>query len=585
MANEKTRLYNLPEVTAVNNDMYLMLDSSTTGARKYNLKTLYDKVDGVQASAQAATTAATAATAAAESANTAATAATEAAASAGETVAGLVEDVDEALDAIGDISELAVPLMSPTTRGGAKLGTGLEVTDGTLSVNTISSGDGSTAGPILSLSAKGWAEQDSTTGKNLLPVMTASKTTYGVTFTANADGSVTANGTATSVINNYKIVTLQAGTYTLKGCPSGGGFDKYELDYVIEGASEVGARDFGNNGVTFTIAEQKQVTIQMLIRSGVTCNNLTFYPQLELGSTATSYEPYTGGAPSPSPDYPQEIRVCRGRNLLDKSSIDNTNKYFDSSGNVQTGNGYAISDYIPVTAGSDYVASGFGATNNTYAVWYDSSKTKLSTSMETSYGFALTAPTSAAYVRLTLRDVSTYPTPQLERGSVVHGYVPYGDYVGLEAHTRNLLPNLLTDVYAYSNGVVTQSSYYVRSQKLPCLPSTQYVMSSASDIGNDSGFLFWGADGNFLSAVHPALTATAPANAAYMAVNIKLKSNAQITPNDIVNPQLEKGSTATPFEPYYHSTTPIPLPSRGWVASLPDGTADTLTLDLSLIHI
>jgi hypothetical protein len=27
------------------------------------------------------------------------------------------------------------------------------------------------------------------------------------------------------------------------------------------------------------------------------------------------------------------------------------------------------------------------------------------------------------------------------------------------------------------------------------------------------------------------------------------------------------------------STTPIPLPSRGWVASLPDGTADTLTLD------
>ena len=27
------------------------------------------------------------------------------------------------------------------------------------------------------------------------------------------------------------------------------------------------------------------------------------------------------------------------------------------------------------------------------------------------------------------------------------------------------------------------------------------------------------------------------------------------------------------------STTPLPLPSRGWVASLPDGTADTLTLD------
>lgn len=30
--------------------------------------------------------------------------------------------------------------------------------------------------------------------------------------------------------------------------------------------------------------------------------------QLELGSSATSYEPYTGGKPSPSPEYPQEIK-------------------------------------------------------------------------------------------------------------------------------------------------------------------------------------------------------------------------------------------------------------------------------------
>ena len=42
---------------------------------------------------------------------------------------------------------------------------------------------------------------------------------------------------------------------------------------------------------------------------------------------------------------------------------------------------------------------------------------------------------------------------------------------------------------------------------------------------------------------------------------------------------LNKGDHAIPYEPYYHSTTPIPLPSRGWVAGLPDGTADVLTLD------
>ncbi|GAB5612784.1 hypothetical protein JCM37173_33120 [Allocoprococcus similis] len=45
--------------------------------------------------------------------------------------------------------------------------------------------------------------------------------------------------------------------------------------------------------------------------------------QVEKGSEATSYEPYTGGIPSPSPDYPQEIKavvnpkvVVRGKNLL-----------------------------------------------------------------------------------------------------------------------------------------------------------------------------------------------------------------------------------------------------------------------------
>lgn len=45
--------------------------------------------------------------------------------------------------------------------------------------------------------------------------------------------------------------------------------------------------------------------------------------QVEKGSEATSYEPYTGGTPSPNPDYPQEIKsvvnpklsIC-GKNLL-----------------------------------------------------------------------------------------------------------------------------------------------------------------------------------------------------------------------------------------------------------------------------
>ena len=48
-----------------------------------------------------------------------------------EEVIGRAED---AIDAMGDISEQAVPLMSADVRGGAKLGRGLEVVDGALRV-------------------------------------------------------------------------------------------------------------------------------------------------------------------------------------------------------------------------------------------------------------------------------------------------------------------------------------------------------------------------------------------------------------------------------------------------------------------
>ena len=53
---------------------------------------------------------------------------------------------------------------------------------------------------------------------------------------------------------------------------------------------------------------------------------------IEPGNEKTEYEPYTGGQPSPSPDYPQEINsiegslefACRGKNLLNNTLISGT---------------------------------------------------------------------------------------------------------------------------------------------------------------------------------------------------------------------------------------------------------------------
>lgn len=87
-----------------------------------------------------------------------------------------------------------------------------------------------------------------------------------------------------------------------------------------------------NNGVnsaknegTFTVTDgHNDVWCYIEVPKGLAVDE-TIYPMIQLASsTDESYEPYTGGKPSPNPDYPQEIKrvvnpvvkVC-GKNLVD----------------------------------------------------------------------------------------------------------------------------------------------------------------------------------------------------------------------------------------------------------------------------
>lgn len=132
-------------------------------------------------------------------------------------------------------------------------------------------------------------------GKNLIPYPyeETTKTINGITFTDNGDGTITANGTATAAA--YFLLTSQNQgietkglTVTLSGCPVGGSISSYFmlLSYGDNSYQEIGS------GLIRTPTEP--VTIQLRVASGATVNNITFKPQLELGSVATSYEPYNG---------------------------------------------------------------------------------------------------------------------------------------------------------------------------------------------------------------------------------------------------------------------------------------------------
>lgn len=159
----------------------------------------------------------------------------------------------------------------------------------------------------------GKAVQGVTTGKNLCPVK--SGTSYGVTATVNADGSMTLNGTATR--SGY--ITLDGGFYNdkvpiagsllqvgKKYCVSGG--IASNVDVVFVTYSETGyVTSIFNSGTV--PANDLYYGMFLYIYTGVEFTNTVIYPQIEQAEVATAWEPYTGGKPSPNPEYPQEVDV------------------------------------------------------------------------------------------------------------------------------------------------------------------------------------------------------------------------------------------------------------------------------------
>lgn len=140
-------------------------------------------------------------------------------------------------------------------------------------------------------------------GKNLLPP-TTSETQGGITFTVNSDGSVTLSGTANSTSGkDIASIDLKGGvTYAISGCPSDGGSGKYGLGLYVDG--DFVANDYGN-GATYTPSADVQAVVAIRYWYGYSFDNLIFYPQLELGTTATTYKPYQGK--QYTQQFPQKI--------------------------------------------------------------------------------------------------------------------------------------------------------------------------------------------------------------------------------------------------------------------------------------
>ena len=170
--------------------------------------------------------------------------------------------------------------------------------------------------------------QDSTTGKNKFGKALFDTSKWLVTGT---DEEFTIKPLASGT-------TSQDIPYDFSEC-----YFKGTLDYTTLNGS-VALRDgttsragiisvFDNTSGTLDVSTTSGVTNNMRIVMYNVNSEITFKNcQLEQGSTYTDYEPYTGGQPSPSPDYPQEIEVIEdsidikvtGKNIANRSDIYST---------------------------------------------------------------------------------------------------------------------------------------------------------------------------------------------------------------------------------------------------------------------
>ena len=155
-------------------------------------------------------------------------------------------------------------------------------------------------------------------GKNLVPSTFATesgKVRNGITFTYDDEGCITLNGAATASTwfpISYEIPLVKGKTYTLHGLDQ-----SYSSTYMYIKAGGINYFDYGN-GVTFEPTVTELASLHISLGNGVTFDNVTIKPQVELGDEITEFEQYTSQTITLSRTLPG-LPVNSGGNYTDSN--------------------------------------------------------------------------------------------------------------------------------------------------------------------------------------------------------------------------------------------------------------------------
>lgn len=286
--------------------------------------------------------------------------------------------------------------------------------------------------PIAKLSVFGKSEQITTTGANLFNALTITEKHWLNTENGNIEPA--------STFWTSDFIEVEEGDYCLteKGTNRNCGYDE------------------GKNFVKALLASKGKITVTSGIKfirvSGVyetiKPNNL----MINRGPTTKPYEPYTGGKPSPSTEYPQEITSCGDKGTIE---IKVTGKnlipfpYPAISGNKGTKNGITwevLTDGGIRLQGTASTAFYLDLDNNlkigNTLIAPGNTDGKIAVNKDVTYNGDIAKVYIAVVKGMTVNRVYY---PQIEYGTISTSYEPYREPQELTLPTQNGLPGLKVD--------------------------------------------------------------------------------------------------------------------------------------------
>lgn len=288
---------------------------------------------------------------------------------------------------------------------------------------------------LLGIEIEGATEQVTTTGKNIVKLTEGNETIQGLTVDVKASGQIIINGTCSGNGLWLKIGTVdvvEGKSYVLS-------LNKAYQSFGISAWS-----DSDNKHVIFAGAKNqvakgtatKTETLSIFASGGegMTFNNEVVSIQVEEGTSVTKWEPYTGGKPSPSHEYPQEIKVIE--NPVVKVTGRNLWPFASSYTSIEGHQNEFVNDKTPFTLFPGvYTFSAAGSLGNTDAPLFGYTATGnrielfriMRNVKNPKYSFTVTEPIDSIYFISNVADsnTGTISNIQLEFNSTATDYKPY----------------------------------------------------------------------------------------------------------------------------------------------------------------